>query len=180
VSQFPPALAYLRPWEDPSASYGVNPDACPEGCQGPCFAICGINSGEFPEDYRSIAAVQPAQRAPLVSAFYLVKFWTPMRVGGIADQELANRVFDCGVNEGPETSIMLLQKAVNAIRSGQGIVLAVDGILGPETLSCANLCEPEALLASFRTLRAQRYEDIAAANPADARFLPDWLARAKA
>lgn len=173
MAQFADALNFTLQWEDPRRQYRVVPD-------NKGFAISGINSVEQPLYYAAVLQTPQANRATAVASAYQNAFWTPMKVGGIVDQDLANRVFDEGVNGGAETSIQILQNAVNALTGVPGTPLTVDGILGPESLSAVNQAPPDSLLASFRTLRCQRYRDIAAANPQDARYLDEWLERANA
>lgn len=173
MAQFPEALQFTLQWENPRGIYSPLPD-------NKGFQISGINSAEQPLYYSAILATPIGQRAAAVAEAYQNAFWTPMRLGGIADQDVANRVFDEGVNAGAETATRMLQEAVNALTGVPGTPLAVDGDLGPESLSAVNSAPPESLLASFRTLRCQRYRDIAATNPSDTVDLAAWLTRAMA
>jgi lysozyme family protein len=105
-------------------------------------------------------------------------FWDQYHIGGIGNQDLANKVFDLTVNMGPGDrlhpgALTLLQQAVNAC-GGQ---CAVDGVLGPVSLAQINALDAGKLLATYRQLAAQRYRDIAAGNSALASDLNDWLAR---
>jgi len=168
MSQFSPALSFLLANEDRLREYAAVPDV--GGC-----AIAGINSASFPADYAKIVRIIPnSARASAVAEFYQSKFWTPMNLGGLDSQDLANRVLDEGVNAGAKTAINLLQRAVNALR----VPLEVDGQMGPITLSVVNGCDPEAILAAFRQQRLQRYREIVVAKPEDARYLPEWEKRA--
>lgn len=175
MSQFAPALSFALQFEDPRHAYEAVDDA-PPGAS----AIAGVNSAAWPLEFAAIASVPPSDRVQLVARFYLVHFWTPMRVGGLVDQDLANRVFDEGVNAGAVTGVKLLQEAYNALYAGGAAKLAEDGVIGPKTLEAINGAAPDAILAAYRSARAARYQDIAAAYPDDAVYLPDWLARARA
>jgi Predicted Peptidoglycan domain len=176
VSDFAPALAFMLGFEIPSGSYSSFLDACPEGCPGPCMAIAGINSGEWPTDYAAIAALPVASRPLPVGSFYLVNFWNPMGLTNLLSQDMANRVFDEGVNSGSGVAIRLLQEAANAL----GASLTVDGVLGVLTAAAVNALAPETILTAYRESRAQRYRDIVEDNPANAKYLTGWLARAEA
>ena len=106
------------------------------------------------------------------SAIYQTYFWNRYSLGSIADQGLANKVFDLTVNMGP-AALKLLQSAVNAC-GGQ---CAVDGVLGPISFAQINALYPVKLLAEFKALAAQRYRRIAANNPQLAGDLTGWLSR---
>jgi len=169
MSQFPPALEFTLNWEDPKRKYAVVPDVGG-------YAIAGVNSHAWPAQYAQIKSLSQDQRPPAVAHFYLAEFWNPMKVGGILNQDVANRVFDAGVNAGPGTAVKLLQKAINALG---GDSVTVDGQIGPGTLAAANACDPEALLASYREQRKERYVEIVKVNPGLAGNMPEWLRRAQ-
>jgi len=157
MSQFAPALSFLLDNEDHSRQYAAVPD------------VGG------PVDYAKIVRIIPnSARASAVAEFYQSKFWTPMNLGGLDSQDLANRVLDEGVNAGAKTAIELLQGAVKDLR----VPLEVDGHMGPITLAAVNGRDPEAILAAFRQQRLQRYREIVVAKPEDARYLPEWEKRA--
>jgi lysozyme family protein len=106
------------------------------------------------------------------SAIYQTYFWNRYFMGSIGDQSLANKVFDLTVNMGP-AALKLLQSAVNA-GGGQ---CAVDGVLGPISIAQINALDPVQLLAGFKQLAAQRYQQIAANNAQVAGDLTGWLSR---
>jgi len=109
------------------------------------------------------------------SAIYRKYFWGRYNIGAINDQSLANKTFDLTVNMGP-AALKILQSAVNAC-GGQ---CAVDGVLGPASITQINSLDPVKLLAEFKLLAAQRYRDIAAGNANLAGDLSGWLARLNA
>lgn len=162
MAQFSPALDFLLDSEDRGRTYAEVID------NNGGKVIAGVNSKSFPVEEAAIAALSTTERAAAVSQFYYSKFWTPMQCGGIVDQDLANRVLDCGVNDGPGTGVKLLQQAVNALHPGS---LVVDGHLGPKSLAAVNECDPEAILAAYRQQRLLRYQEVVKANPADAVYL---------
>ncbi|HXM40113.1 MAG TPA: glycosyl hydrolase 108 family protein [Bryobacteraceae bacterium] len=106
------------------------------------------------------------------SAIYRTYFWNRYSTGSIADQSLANKVFDLTVNMGP-AALKLLQSAVNAC-GGQ---CAADGVLGPISIAQINALDPAQLLAEFKQLAAQRYQQIASNNARLAGDLTGWLSR---
>jgi lysozyme family protein len=100
-------------------------------------------------------------------AIYRTYFWNRCHIGSIADQSLANKVFDLTVNMGP-AALNLLQSAVKC---------AVDGVLGQISIAQINARDPVELLAEYKELAAQRYKRIAAGNPELAGDLTGWLSR---
>ena len=139
-------------------------------------AICGINSAAFPKQFAAIASLTGEQRKTAVEAFYRTVFFSPELAQ--LPNEIAKRVMDAEVNEGPGIGVKLLQEAVNSQFVYQR-KLAVDGVWGPLTLSAATRVNQGSLLFSFQALRIARYQRIAEANPAEAINLRGWIARAE-
>ncbi len=175
MAQFEPAYEWLMQDEDAANAHAIVPDACPDGCQGPCYAISGINSGAWPDAYAVIAATPQAQRGPLVSTFYDTHYWNQW-LAQLNSQDLANRVFDFSVNGGAQTEVKVLQRAINASRGSN--VIADDGLWGPATVAAANSCYQVALLTAFGFAQLARYDAIEAANPSLAKYAAVWRARA--
>lgn len=109
------------------------------------------------------------------SAIYQTYFWDAYHLGAIADQRVADKVFDLTVNMGPP-ALKLLQSAVNAC-GGQ---CAVNGVLGPVSMAQINALDAVKLLAEYKQVAAQRYTGIAQSNPELAGDLPGWLSRLNA
>jgi lysozyme family protein len=174
VANFVTVFEWMIENEDPQQACAVIPDATPEGATGPCYAISGINSGSWPEEYAAIATLPQASRQQAVQGFYQQHFWSNWFQQMVSD-ELAKRVFDFAVNGGTGASVETLQKAVNAL----GGTLKVDGGWGPMTLAAVNAADQAALVQAFINARVAHYRAIAAANPADAQYLKAWTARAQ-
>src|SRR5579862_8605983 len=96
---------------------------------------------------------------------YRMYFWQPMHLSELKDQTVAAKVFDIGVNQGPGTSVTLLQGAVNDEWGRE--CLEPDGIVGPATIGLANESDPAKLLAAFRSRAEEHYRKIAE-NPEEA------------
>lgn len=169
MSQFLPALQFTLNWEDPHRSYESVPDN-----RG--FVIAGVNSKAWPENYAQIKAASQADRPKLVYNFYMNNFWDPIKIGGLTLQDLANRVFDEGVNANPEVSIKLLQESINLLKGD----LTVDGLLGPLTLEAANDIDSDSIVAAFRTQRLEYYRKIIVTYPQFEIYFDNWEKRALA
>lgn len=106
-------------------------------------------------------------------------YWDHMDGGAIVSQYFANRLLSFCVNEGTETTVLLLQKSLNAL----GARLAVDGEPGPETVAAINsacAAQQAALMVQWRDTLTAHYRAIAEANPAQAGELKGWLNRVAA
>lgn len=172
MAQFLPAFDRTMRFEDPQLAYALVPDNKGD-------VISGINSLFFPKQFDAIQAIPQAQRGAAVRYFYHITFWQPNFLAGISDQALANSVFDSEVNQGPGTANMMLQRACNVLCPA-GKELAVDGAIGPVTLSMVNHLPPADLLDRFIKLRIAAYTHAAALVPDGEACLPGWIKRAEA
>jgi len=160
MANFNTAFNFMIQNEDSTKSYRSAPD-----CGG--FAIAGINSNSFPNDYATINAIPQAQRGPAVQQFYQTHFWNKW-LEQLSSDELSARVFDTSVNMGAKTAVMLLQR---------GLGITVDGVWGPSTVSAANALVDA--VERFKAQRADHYKQIAANDPSKVQYLKGWLARAQ-
>ena len=103
------------------------------------------------------------------ATFYRTNFWNPMNGDKLTNQQVANSIFDFGVNAGMKTSVMLAQKVVK---------VNVDGSLGPISLSKLNLIDTELFIAAFTVAKIARYIDIVKSNNKNALFFFGWVCRA--
>lgn len=115
---------------------------------------------------------------PLVSSFYKKNFWDSIRLSEFNDQEIANEVYDTGVNMGPEKSIMILQEACNLLNNRQKLYkdIDVDGAVGKDTLGTVNNHPDKKLLFNLlNMLQAERYIEICRKIPDQETFMKGWL-----
>lgn len=168
MSQFLPAFENLMNNEDRPRLWNEVTDNNGGG------VIAGINSKFFPEDFARIKSIPQAQRGPAIFQFYQQNFWATLMLGGLWEQDLANQMLDSAVNQGKVWAVKMLQQAVNVLHPNS---VAVDCLMGPDTLGAANACVATALIAAFCTARKDRYRQIAQDNPEDAKYLSAWLAR---
>jgi len=104
----------------------------------------------------------------LVNDFYKTQFWDKVWGDKINDQEIANSIFDFGVNAGAGTSIKLAQEMCNVVN---------DGIIGPNTLKAINLISTEKFIPLFKIKRIKRYIDICERKPDNKKFFYGWIRR---
>lgn len=102
----------------------------------------------------------------LISDFYKQNFWDTLSLDKFDDQQLANTVYDFGVNSGTGRAAKFLQEAVG---------VAQDGKIGPQTLEAVNRLDAEVTHNKFNKAREDFYRSIAKGN--QAQFLRSWLSR---
>lgn len=110
----------------------------------------------------------------MVEAFYQENYWNTLSLTLLNCQQLANQLFDAGVNMGIKEAGLFLQQAICAISPG---AIAIDDLVGPDTITAANQQDDEALYNQVIAMRKQRYEEIIAANPSQAEFQNSWFSR---
>ncbi len=105
---------------------------------------------------------------------YYRDFWEPYAWAQLP-APLGERCFLLAVNAGPPAAAKVLQRA---LRSATGVVLAVDGKVGPRTLHVARRANLDAALAAYRSEQAGHYRLLIAASSRLRRFEKGWLRRA--
>lgn len=145
------------------------------------LTFCGIDIASNPDwagwpqvKADAAAGIDPTantQSMALVQAFYESK-WAEWDLDYIPEI-LQPHIYGTAINEGASSAFKMLQAAV--LR--QGVQVAVDGQVGPATLSAIGKCNAEWLLDSFCWIRAQAYLTIADNHINDQQFLRGWLNR---
>jgi len=110
----------------------------------------------------------------LVSAFYKQNFWDVNKLDAFADQQLANSVYDFGVNSGTGRAAQFLQRAANDTTL---VKLLVDGNIGMKTIDAINTLNQKLVYDNFNKRREAFYRSIATGN--QLQFLNSWLSRLK-
>jgi lysozyme family protein len=105
----------------------------------------------------------------MIKTFYQNNFWDKVKGDDIKEQEVANSIFDFGVNAGIRTSSALAQMVVGA---------KTDGVIGVNTLKALNAFNSEHFLASFTVAKIARYVSIIKKRPSSRKFLYGWIRRA--
>lgn len=124
----------------------------------------------------------PCERADIVNLtkekatqIYRELIWDPNRYGEIADDLVATKVFDASVNMGARWGELLAQRAANSL----GCSLAEDGQIGNKSIAAINTLKSDDFLKAMRNQMELRYLDIVKARPRSAKFLRNWMYRAK-
>lgn len=101
---------------------------------------------------------------------YKQDYWDKVKADDIADQALAENLFDTAVNMGPRTASRLAQMAID--------IQPVDGVIGPQSLARLNAVNPELFLANYTIAKIARYAHICNKNRSQRKFLLGWVNRA--
>jgi lysozyme family protein len=95
-----------------------------------------------------------------IEKFYKVNYWDTVHLDNVIDQQLANNLFDCSVNQGEGRARRFLQLACNYVITTQKLtikLLMIDGQIGPATLIVINSLPPALLNYEINQEREASY-----------------------
>lgn len=104
-----------------------------------------------------------------VSDFYRINFWDKIKGDDILDQDVAESIFDFGVNAGVGTTASLAQLVIKA---------ETDGVIGPESIATINSFNKDHFLAAFTVAKIARYANIVKKRPTSRKYFYGWVLRA--
>ena len=87
----------------------------------------------------------------------------------ITNQQVAESIFDFGVNAGLGTSASLAQLVVQTDS---------DGVIGPQSIEELNKFAPEHFIAAFTVAKIARYISIVKKRPTSQKYFYGWVRRA--
>jgi|SRR5208282_388441 len=99
--------------------------------------------------------------------YYSEHYWKVL-YSQIADQAVAEKLFDLGVLFGVGVAVKIFQLTLG---------VTDDDVFGPGTLQATNEAEPTSLLAAYKTSMVTHAINIANASPKDREFLTGWIRR---
>ncbi|HEY0089689.1 MAG TPA: glycosyl hydrolase 108 family protein [Candidatus Lokiarchaeia archaeon] len=117
---------------------------------------------------------------PLVKRFYKLNFWDTNKLDQINNQQIANEIFDTGVNMGISKGVKFLQEALNLLNKNQKEYndIAEDGIIGTITINLTNNHKNQiALLKTINGLQFMKYVEICDRDKSQEKFFYGWLNR---
>lgn len=130
------------------------------------------NDGGFPKN------IDKNKLLPHIETFYKTQFWDVMKLDDIKDQDIAEEIYDTGVNTGTRTAVKMAQEACNLLnRQGKDYPdIEVDGIIGKNTINTINNHPfPTTLFNLLNYLQAEKYVEICRKNPTQEVFMRGWL-----
>jgi lysozyme family protein len=169
MADFKPAFLFTLQHEDSTRSGKVTVDAGGRTR----FGIAEKFHSGLPEEFFTGPAENALAEAEKIEER---EYWETLRLGEVEDQNVANKLFDMGVDMGVRQGAVYAQRAVNS----QGRQLTEDGKIGPKTLAAINAIDPQIFYGLLCQFSAWHYRHIATNNPAQAVNLQGWLKRAEA
>ncbi len=128
----------------------------------------GISQKSYP--HLDIANLTKEQALDIFETDY----WNKYLIGLITSQLIANQLFVLIVNIGGYKAIKIIQLAV----ARRGMKIAIDGVIGRETIEAINMCNPFSLSESMRVAECNYYLDIVDSDPSQDIFFKGWIRRA--
>lgn len=120
----------------------------------------------------------------LTEHFYKEHYWDVNRLDDLLTQEVANEMFDTGVNMGVLRAAKYLQEGLNYLNRNETLFedLVVDGKIGPVSLGSLNiLCNKEkdieVLLKIMNVLQANHYLNYMKDSPTQEKYARGWFSR---
>lgn len=119
-----------------------------------------------------------------VKAFYKQVYWDRIQGDKIADQAVANELYDTAVNMGVRRAVRILQSSLNMLNRNQRDYgdLIIDGWFGKRTLSTLSARlekdrRSDALVKMMNIQQGARYIEIMTRDVAQERFARGWITR---
>ena len=109
-----------------------------------------------------------------VRQFYFKHFYQPLKINELKNLLTSGQLFAMGVNSGLKNAVKLLQKAINKVYN---VKIAVDGIIGKNTLSYANGSKAIQIGKEMINQCNAYYEAIVRKKPSNKKFLKGWKNR---
>lgn len=134
----------------------------------------------FPASLARDRALQAAVRE-----FYKQHYWDKFQGDDIPNQDVADELFDTGVNLGVTRAVTFLQKALNVLNRNGALYpdLVADGAFGPRSLAAltAYLDRDSAayLLKVLNILQGMHYIEFMTQSPVQEKYARGWLKRVK-
>jgi lysozyme family protein len=95
-----------------------------------------------------------------IEKFYKANYWDIVNLDNVTDQQLANNLFDCSVNQGTGRARQFMQIACNYVIASQKSTikpLIIDKQIGPATLFAFNSLPPAMLNTEINIEREASY-----------------------
>jgi len=118
-----------------------------------------------------------------VKQIYRMRYWDKLLGDIIADQDVAEEMFDTAVNCGPEVVVCFIQRTLNVLNKNETLYadVSADGVCGQQTVGTLNkalkatsahkLC----ILRAIDSLQCVRYIELAEHKKKFETFMPGWL-----
>lgn len=105
-------------------------------------------------------------------------YWDSFNGDLVKSQDIANEVFDTGINMGTGIAEIMLQRALNVTNKNQTLYpnLKLDGQVGPKTIAFLNSHpNPKIVLKVLNILQGARYVSLCETNEKLEDFITGWI-----
>lgn len=133
----------------------------------------GIAEKFNPEATDFFYKANPAVALEIAKNIYWRNYWLPICGASLTSDELAATLLSFAVNDG-------IAQAVKELQAAFGAALVCDGHLGSKTLAAIARGNSSDIACKLREAQEEFYRRLAVLTPGDARFLDDWVTRARA
>jgi lysozyme family protein len=124
--------------------------------------------------------IPDAELDTYVESFYKAQFWDTLKLDELNNQDIAEELYDTGVNMGTSRAAKIVQEACNLLNNRGKLYadIEVDGIVGKGTIGCINNHPyPDLLFNLLNMLQAERYIEICRKDPSQEVFMRGWLSQ---
>lgn len=118
-----------------------------------------------------------------VKSFYKSRYWDINLLDGCPSQNIANEMFDTGVNMGVSRAAKFLQKSLNLLNK-KGLIyqdVVEDGKMGPNTLKALKQCiayrGDENVYKLLNIFQGMHYINYMTKSPTQEKYAYGWLSR---
>lgn len=120
----------------------------------------------------------------MVKQFYRLNYWNPLWLDKINSQEVANKLFDIGVNMGTTDAALIAQRVANLMNKNQKLFpnLKTDGRIGPLSAALINQCTAtsqlhKVFLKAVDIFQGWRYISLCEKDESQEEFFIGWMIR---
>lgn len=114
-----------------------------------------------------------AELNSFVADFYYREYWLKNNLDKIESNEVANVVFDWVVNSGGA------KKEIQRVLNNKGYAVAIDGVIGNQTINAINAANPGGLVRNITAARVEYYKKGEQKGWFDSKFLAGLISRAE-
>jgi lysozyme family protein len=118
------------------------------------------------------------QLAKLVVSFYKAQFWDKLSLDTVRNQDIADKLYDIGVNCGIGFAGKALQRTLNVANQNGRFYpdLVVDGNIGPKTIAALNAHpRQDVVFKCLNTIQGEHYIELAEGNKTQEDFINGWF-----
>lgn len=118
----------------------------------------------------------------LVLVTYKSSYWDALNLDLLQDQNVANELYDTGVNMGTGRAALFFQRVLNVVNRNGTLFpdLKLDGQVGPKTVGAFNSLtqsDKRMVWRLLNCLQGEKYISICESNPTQEKFMRSWASR---